>query len=173
MILVIPTFSPPGRGIKSKLEYKKEKTDAETILQNLAEKIENSKRAVGVARDQTIESTGRTVNLTAMQTAMMHQDMKATGQTVKARIDQNQLELKTKVEFESDEVKVELRSVGETIATRIAELYKEQEKKGDKTRLRTDTVQRMPLKLKTSRVRDWVAAISLIQTTQNSKKIGG
>ncbi|ROV93685.1 hypothetical protein VPNG_08868 [Cytospora leucostoma] len=136
LIILTTSEKLTWRRMMSRLEHRKKKTDADTILQKLAEETEDFKRAVGMARDQIIESTGRVVH-------MVHRDVKATGQTMTATVEKSQREIQSKVESESresrKEMKAGLRSLEESIA-QMAGLYEDRRKtvlENEKARLRT------------------------------------
>ncbi|ROW04740.1 hypothetical protein VMCG_04873 [Cytospora schulzeri] len=128
LILLTTSERSTWRRMMSKLEHRNKQTDVNSILQNLSENTADFKQAVDLARDQMIESTGRVVRLTAMQTAMVHRDLKATGKTVTASVEKSQLEIESKVEFESRQSRKEMKadiaslesSITRTLAGKIA-----------------------------------------------------
>lgn len=69
--------NPPdaGRRIVSRLEHRKKKIEVDTVLQHLSEKNEALKRAIGMARDKEIQTTGRTARYAAVQTTMVRRDI--------------------------------------------------------------------------------------------------
>lgn len=114
------------RRMMSKPEHRKKNTDVDTILQNLSETTVDFKHAFDVARDQMIESTGRIVRLTAMQTAMVHRDVKVTGKEVTASVEKSQLEIETKVESESRECRMEIKADIASLKSSITQTLAEQ-----------------------------------------------
>lgn len=94
----------------SKLDHRKKMTDVDTILENLSENTMDFKQAVDMARDQMIERTGKVVRLTAMQTALVHRDVKATSNTVTASIEKSQFEIESKLESESRQSRKEIKA---------------------------------------------------------------
>lgn len=108
----------------SKLEHRKKRTDVDTILQTLSENAADFKQAVDMARDQTIESTERVVQFTAMQTALVHRDVKATGKAVTASIEKSQIDIESKVESENrhtrKEIKADIASLESSIMQTLA-----------------------------------------------------
>ncbi|ROV99656.1 hypothetical protein VSDG_03101 [Cytospora chrysosperma] len=126
LILLTTNEKSTWRRMLLKLEHRKNNTDVDTILQNLSEKTVDFKQAVDVARDQTIESTGRVVRLTALQTAMVHRDVKVSGKEVTASVEKSQLEIKSKVESESRESRMEIKAEIASLKSSITQTLAEQ-----------------------------------------------
>lgn len=98
-----------GRRIISKLEHRKKKTDADTVLRDLSEKTEAFKRATSVARDQAIQRTDTAARYIAMRTTMVHHDITENHKIVHDRI--HSLERKNSDIFAT--IKAETRETAE------------------------------------------------------------
>lgn len=122
----------------SKFEHRKKKTDADTILHNLSDKTDEFRQAVGMARDQIIESTGNVVRHTALQTVLVHRDVKTTGKTITAAVEKSQVEIESKLESESRESRKEMQAGFMSLAS-LAGVIEERTRKlvaKDKARIR-------------------------------------
>lgn len=105
----------------SKLEHRKKKTDVDTVLQNLSEKTEAFKRAIGVARDHVIQRTDTAARYTAMRTTMVHHDITENHKIVYDRI--------YSLERRNSDLKATIKAESRRTAEQCAEMYEQNFKK--------------------------------------------
>lgn len=106
----------------SKLEHRKKKIEVDTVLQYLSEKGEALKRAVGVARDKEIQTTGATTRFITMQNAMTQHDMDEKHKRLNARIDsleRQNSDLSATIRAESDRTMEKLAKTQEHGLSRV------------------------------------------------------
>lgn len=99
----------------------------DTVLQYLFEKSEALKRAVGVARDKEIQTTGTTARFVAMQNTMLQHDITENHKGMNARLDnleRKNSDLNATIKAEGRRTAEELAKTSEHVIGRVLEPLK-------------------------------------------------
>lgn len=105
----------------SKLEHRKKKIDADTVLHHLSEKTDAFKRAIGVARDHAVQRTDTAARYTAMRTTMVHREITENHKIVHDRI--------YSLERKNSDLKATIKAESRRTAEECAEMYEQNFKK--------------------------------------------